>query len=145
MPTIDTTGIATGFQPVGEPGWYPAVLTGVKTREAEGDKEAMTTLELTIEGPEEDGHKVWRNYPLSLKALPYIKGDAVKLGVEPSILEGPWDPQEILSGQLGVKVKILVRHRMWQGDTQDDVRRIEPRDYEPSNVSAGATAQKGGW
>lgn len=142
MVVVDTAGIAAGFSPVKEPDWYDAVLTDYKEVESAGEQgHPMGTMEFTIEDPREDGHKCWRNYSLGTKSLMYIKGAMVELGVDPDELEGPWDTNEIIPGLLGTKCKILVRHRVYQGDTQDDVKQVRSRSFV---VAGTASAKKGG-
>jgi len=141
MVTVNTQGVATGFKPVAEPDWYDAVLTGCKSVDSAGKKgEAGATLEFTIEDPREDGHKCWRFYSLSAKALPYIKGAAVELGADPTVLEGPWDTDDLFPPLYGTKCRILVRHRDYEGETQDDVKAVRSRD----SVAATGKAKKGG-
>src|SRR6185436_3238528 len=99
MVTVNTAGVATGFEPVKEEGWYNAVLTGHKTtKESKSSGQPTIQLEFTLEDPREDGHKCWRNYSLQAKPLPFIKGALVQLGQDPAGLEGEWDPDILIPG-----------------------------------------------
>lgn len=144
---VNTAGVATGFNPVKEPGWYDAVLTGHKTEmESESSGQPFTTMEFTLEDPREDGHKVWRNFSLQPKSLPYIKGAMVALGYEPSMLEGEWDVDEALPTLYGAKCKLLIRIKEYQGENKDDVKQVRSRDDAAvAAATSGKKSKAGGW
>lgn len=141
MVVVNTAGVAAGFNPVKEEDWYDAVLTGHKTDESAGQKgEPGTTLEFTLEDPREDGHKVWRFYSLSAKALPYIKGAAVELGVDPTILEGSWDPDELFPQYYGSKCKVFIKHGEYNGSVTDNLTQVKSREFTASAPKSKAKA-----
>jgi len=114
---IDMEGVAEGggsFDPV-EPGIYGAKVLSVdlKGPGPSGSK----YFEFMFELLETDGRRVWRNYSLSPKALPWLKGDLVKLGIE--VPEGmfEFDTEEVIGKTCRLKLSLKPAYR---GGVNDD-------------------------
>jgi hypothetical protein len=115
MAKVDFQAGRDALKPV-EPGLYPGKLSAFTYHAHPKDKpegNAFYTLEYEITQGEGEGKKVWRNYTLSLTALPYLERDLVTLGADPDELlasEVELDDviKPLLNAECGLKLDIKV-------------------------------------
>lgn len=92
--TIDFSGVSTDYTPAPK-GVYVAQCTGAEVRTGQQSGAPYINIEWTIQSvPDPDtmaeyvGRKVWNSASLLPQALWRIKGDMIKMGVDPVKLEG---------------------------------------------------------
>lgn len=127
----DFTGVeAKEFDPLPK-GKYPVVVTAAPINEGQESGEAYIAWEFTVQGGDYDGRKAWLNTSLQPQALWSTKRVLLALGVPEEEVEGEIDDmEEFLEGVIGSEGVIVVAHRKYQGETQQDVKRVLPSDTE---------------
>ncbi len=117
----------SGPIPVGE---YEAVVSGAEFKTSSNGN-PMFNVEFTItDESEAKGRKAWRNIVITEKSVNMALDQLLKLGttqgdVAAALAEGAEQEQAIVCGQLvDSPCRIKIKHREWEGKTQNDVDRI---------------------
>lgn len=83
---VDLTGIKTEYEPLAK-GSYPARCTGSEPRIGQDSGEPYLNVEFTFTEGDAANRKTWNSYSLQPQALWRLKGDMIRMGVEPARLE----------------------------------------------------------
>lgn len=100
-------------------GEYNAIITSAEYKLSQSSGMPMWALELTIQGSDFDGRKIFENISFSDKAKPYTKKKLAQL--DPKILSiVPFDLKKIPETLVGKNVRIRTRSKEeeYQGEKQ---------------------------
>lgn len=127
-PSVDFTGVTEGFEPIPD-GKQPATLEAWEWNDTPKSSNAKTddpTVALTfrISDGEFEGRKMFRNYSMSRQALWAFKRALVRLGIDPSELDGDIDLDEIMPDLVGAECVLKIGHHMWEGEARNDIKDV---------------------
>lgn len=136
-------GAEEGFAPlpVGE---YIAETVTTRHKQSSNDKLMFEVAFKVLAGPHA-GRQVWRNFvvsPESPGAMARFFNDMATLGAPREYFKSEPSSDAICSKILGTKVTIELNHRVWNGETRNDIGKVKPAPIGlniPNNPSTPST------
>ena len=122
MPKVDFSGVG---EPVAD-GTYTVQLEKYTLIPAKDDKEDTYRLEFEIvEDGDYLGRRLFRNYTLSGNALFFLKRDLVRMGLDPDLISGEVEMEDVLPLVVGYQGEAKVTQRTYNGRVYNDIEVLD--------------------
>jgi hypothetical protein len=124
--TIDLTNVQedVGFDVLPK-AVYPFVVENAEYKISQSGGNPMISLTLEIEEGSYKGRKLFTHVVFSPKAMPMAKRTIARLGLS-SLLEGPFNPEEVVDQFIGARGRARVTIEKWEGEDTNRVKAILP-------------------